>query len=295
VLDGGERLLLALDAVSKNVYESMSYQDGSIEVLLADSGSRDGAVEEAMRRHGATRVFDVAHGRFDHGAVRTALVAAAGAPLVALLSQDAVPLGPDYLATLASPFRDPTVAGSFARQVPRPGADPLLRATLARWTPPGCRPSFRRLAAGQRLDALPPAERMAFCRFDNVASMVRREIVAGAWPFPPRPFGEDLAWGSAVLAAGFTLAYVPAAEVEHHHEPTLAATFRRNRVAHRQAAAEFGLHAVPSLAGVGLSMLAGLPGDLRDGGPLWALRGLPRRAAALLGQWAGGRQGVPGR
>jgi hypothetical protein len=286
VLDGGPRLLALLDAVARQRV------DGGIEVLLADSGSRDEAVDEAVRRWPALRCYDV-DGPYDHGLVRSALVAAARAPLVALFSQDALPRQDRYLATMADAFADPVVRGAWARQVPGPGADPLVTATLARWCPGpevvGPAPVVRRLAPGERLDGLPPRQRMAAARFDNVASMVRREAVA-ALPFPPRPFGEDLAWGARVLRDGGGLAYVPAAVVEHHHEPGLREAFARNRVAHRQAAAEFDLRAVPSpLAGL-IALGAGIPSDWRDGGPGWALRGLPRRAAALAGQWLGGRE-----
>ena len=61
--------------------------------------------------------------------------------------------------------------------------------------------------------------------------------------------------------------------------------------AHRQAAAEFGLRAVPSLPALAAALVTGLPGDVADGGLLWGALGLPRRAAALLGQWLGGREG----
>jgi len=124
VLDGGERLVLLAEALRAQVVDA-----GPIEVLLADSGSRDGATEQAAAACEA-RVFDVAPGRFDHGLVRAALVEFARAPLVALLSQDAVPQGPRYLETLAAPFKEPDVAGAHARQVPRPGADGTTRADL---------------------------------------------------------------------------------------------------------------------------------------------------------------------
>lgn len=234
-----------------------------------------------MRRWPRLRVFDVAPGRFDHGLVRSALVAEARSPLVALFSQDAVPLGAGYLRALAAPFDDERVWGAMARQVPRPGADPGVVATLARWTPDG--PTEVRGPDH-------PAGPLARARFDNVGSMVRRGAVRSL-PFPPRPFGEDLAWGAAVLEAGGHLAYVPGAVVEHHHDAGLRETYARHRVSHRQAAGEFGQVAVPDLRSAARAWLAGSVGDLRDGGLGWSLRGGPRRAAALLGQWAGAREG----
>jgi len=278
VLNGGARLV--------ELGKALAAQDGAVEVLLADSGSTDGAFEAAAATCAARR-FDVAPGRYDHGLVRTALVRAARAPLVAILSQDAVPQGSAYLSRLAVPFReDARVAGAHARQIPRAGADPLVRASLDRWTPPGDRPVVRVLPPGGA--SLPPRERMRLARFDNVASMVRRDDVLER-PFPSREFGEDLSWGWATLLAGRALAYAPRAVVEHSHEPTLREVHDRNVLSHRQARAEFGLRAVPGLTAGVIALLAGVPDDLMDGGPRWAAKGVPRRAAALLGQWRGGR------
>lgn len=285
-LDGGERLLRLVRAAGAQ------RGVGRVEILLADSGSRDGSIETIAAERPDVRLFDVLGG-FDHGLVRTALVEAATAPLVALFSQDAVPIGAAYLATLVACFDDARVIGAYARQVARPNADPLQIATLSRWTPPptgpDSEPQVRHLADAS-LDALPPTERIAAARFDNVGSMVRRDALLEL-PFPARPFGEDLAWGAAALRAGHALAYAPGAAVEHSHPPTLRGTFARHRVAHRQAASEFGLRTVPSLPAAAMALALGLPGDLRDGGATWAIRGLPRRASALLGQWLGGREG----
>jgi len=285
VLNGGPRLLQLLDAVFSQATGS------AIEVLLCDSGSTDGAVEQARRKYPQLRVMDVPAGEFNHGLARTRLVTEACGELVALFSQDAVPLGRDYLEQLGAAFEDPSVAGAYSRQVPRAGADPLVRATLERWTPrlPGNITRLSRLRSDETLNELSPTQQMERARFDNVASMVRRSVVLDC-PFPARAFGEDLAWGAAVLQRGLSLAYVPGAEAEHHHEPTLREAFHRNFQAHRQAASEFGHLAVPSLRDAANAVVLGLPSDLAVG-PQWALRGLPRRAASLLGQWAGGREG----
>jgi len=289
-LNGGARLLELLDAV-----HSQDLNGGDLEVLIADSESDDASIAEALRRFPKLRLFTVERRRFNHGLVRSAMVEAARAERVALFSQDAVPVGSRYLSNLAAVLEDERVAGVYARQVPRPGADPLVRATLEHWTPSpgegaGREPLHRALPGGTPLASLPPRERMRLARFDNVGSMVRAEVVARL-PFPARPFGEDLAWGASVLAAGLRLAYLPTACVEHHHDPLISETFRRNRLAHFQARDEFGLHAVPDLPHLARALVAGLPADLENG-TIWALRGLPRRGAALLGQWAGARDAL---
>ena len=116
VLDGGQRLMELLAALAEQE------TDGPVEILLADSGSSDGVPARAQERWPELLLFRV-EGSYDHGLVRSALVAQARAPLVALLSQDAIPQGHDYLETLAASFAEPEVAGAYARQLPRSGAE----------------------------------------------------------------------------------------------------------------------------------------------------------------------------
>jgi len=286
-LNGGELLLQLLTTIQEQEVA------GEVEVLIGDSESNDGSIEAAIREHPSVRVFTVSRARFDHGLVRTALIQRARAEKVALFSQDAVPLSSRYLQKMANVLDDKSIAGVYARQQPRPGADPLVCEMLERWTPSAIDsqatvPILKELTDGVQLEDLEPLERMKMARFDNVASMVQAALF-DRMPFPSRAFGEDIAWGALVLSAGLKLAYLPTAGVAHHHAPRLRSTFERNRVAHRQARGEFGLHAVPGLSHLARALISGIPHDLRAG-PVWALRGVPRRGAALLGQWAGARE-----
>jgi len=265
-----------------------SLPPGGLEVLVADSGSNDEGFAQVRSLGGPVRCFAVAPRRFNHGLVRNELARESASPFVAFFSQDAVPR-PLCLANLLAAFDNPTVAGAYARQLPRPGADALVRATLARWTPSGEEIRLQALSDSD-WTRLTPTQKMHLARFDNVASMLRANLLAQT-PFAEVEFGEDIAWGAEMVQSGHALAYVPNAEVEHSHALDLRETLKRHRLAHIQARRDFGLHAVPSLGALGRALAAGLPGDLRDGGPLGALRGLPTRAAALTGQWLGGREG----
>lgn len=283
-LNGGQRLVELVQAV---LAQADSLAPDGLEVLVADSGSNDEGFGQVRSLGGSVRCFSVAPRRFNHGLVRNELAREAAAPLVAFFSQDAVPQ-PLCLRTLLDALDNPAVAGAYARQLPRPEADALVRATLERWTPAGNEVRLQTLGQSS-WEGLPPAEKMRIARFDNVASMLRADLLADT-PFAEVEFGEDISWGAAMVQAGHTLAYVPSAAVEHSHALGLKGTLRRHRLAHVQARRDFGLRAVPSLGALGRALAAGLPGDLRDGGALGALRGLPTRAAALTGQWLGGRE-----
>ncbi|MCK6527384.1 glycosyltransferase [Myxococcota bacterium] len=295
VRDGGERLRGLLAALGRQ------RGIGPVEVLVVDSGSRDGSV--AAARGAGARVFALDGEPFHHARVRNAAIARSRAPLVAMLTQDAVPRGETFLADLAAAvLRDDRVAGSYGRQVPRPGADPYSQAEIARWTPDGP-PEVRVAPSPGALGALSPAERYALCRFDDVASCVRR----ADWervPLPDVPFGEDVAWAAEVLAAGRAIAYAPAAVVEHSHEPGFRALRARNRAGHRLLAERFGLVAVPGLASIppawlsGLAPSAALAARARPGAPAAAARLWVRRSwhdlGTLIGQWEGARDARAG-
>jgi len=223
-------------ALFRELLVALASQDLEHELVVIDSGSRDGT-PEAARAAGA-RVESIPQSEFNHGATRNRGIALARGEVVCLLTQDALPIGRAYLSALAGAFRSPRVDGAYARQYPRPDCDPILAERLRRWSASRSEPALQVLAPGdpvasQRLfDALPPLERYFSCIFDNVASAVRRS----SWertPFPARTFGEDVAWGKAIVTGGGALAYVPAAAVEHSHRISIVREFKRLYCDHR--------------------------------------------------------------
>lgn len=237
--NGGPRfreLLLALES-----------QDLEHELIVIDSGSRDGT-PEAARAAGA-RVESIAQAEFNHGATRNRAIALTRGTIVALLTQDALPMGKNYLRQLVRPFENPLVDGAYARQFPRPDCDPLLAERLRRWSASRNEPSLQVFVPGDPsasqalFSSLPPLERYLSCVFDNVASAVRRTT----WeriPFPARTFGEDVAWGKQVLLAGGAIAYEPSACVEHSHRIQLVREFKRLYCDHRNLYELFDLFQV---------------------------------------------------
>ena len=77
------------------------------EVILVDSLSTDGTREIAASD---PRVRVIPISDFSHGRARNLGAREARGEIVALLTQDALPAGPDWLARLIEPFADPAVA-----------------------------------------------------------------------------------------------------------------------------------------------------------------------------------------
>jgi glycosyltransferase involved in cell wall biosynthesis len=262
---------------------SAQQTDFSYEVLVVDSGSTDGTVELA-RGYGVS-VHPRPRIGFDHGATRDLAVSLCRGRYVALLVQDAVPIGGRWLAALVQNLRrDPLVAGVYGRQCPRPESGPLARV-LANDRPTASAERREQFAGGpHEYHSLSPAERRRLAAFDNVNSCLRRSV----WeeiPFGRTGFGEDLRWGKRVVEAGYKLVYEPHSAVLHSHERDALYDLRRHYVEGRLLQDLFGLAPVASLPSLLWNVLlssAHLYRGLRRGGKVEGLA----RALALAARYA---------
>ena len=147
---------------------------GTLEIIAVDSGSTDGTIELLQPR--VDSLIRISPQEFDHGLTRNLGVARARGELVFLLVQDALPVGHLFLESLAQPLvADARVAGTFARQQPRPEASAITRHYLDNWIASRAEARTSALVDGQaQMDAMTPMARLLFCAFDNVASCIRR-------------------------------------------------------------------------------------------------------------------------
>jgi GT2 family glycosyltransferase len=215
--DGGELFAGVLAALARQTVEH--------ELLVCDSGSRDGSVELA-RSHGA-RVLTVAPGQFSHGGVRNRLMGAADGAHVALLTQDAEPADEHWLARMLEAFSLAEDVGIvYGPYRPRPNATIAVRLELDAW--------FASLGAGQRIErlseperALPALELLGRRGFFTDANAC---ISRAAWqrvPFRQVPYAEDRVLAMDMLRAGYAKAFVPDAAVVHSHAYTSGEQLRR--------------------------------------------------------------------
>lgn len=267
--------------------------DEPAEVVAVDSGSTDGTLE-FLGAH-ADVVCTVRPEEFNHGETRNRGIAASRGELVVMLVQDALPTSVDWLRQLTEPFADPTVAGTWARQRPAPGASAISRHALERHSAASSEPRTVRVATPTVLGDAPPLVQLALCTFDNVCSCLRREV----WrhhPFPRVPIAEDVAWAREVLQYGLALVYTPRAEVLHSHERGPRYEFLRTVATHRQLRRLFRVKTVPTAALAARAVAGALVehlGWLRDERRTALAEELPRALALALawplGQYVGAR------
>ena len=190
----------------------------SLELLVCDSGSRDGSPGVA-RRLGAS-VIAIPRDHFSHSGTRNLLMERSHGTQVAFLTQDAVPADELWLSRLLNAFSLASdVALAFGPYRPQADASPMVTRELSEWFG-----SFSR-AGIPRIDRLAPHERGHAARelmgprayFTDANGCIARQ----AWEevrFPDVHYAEDHALSLAMLGAGYAKVYEPGAAVIHSHE-----------------------------------------------------------------------------
>ncbi|MEO8691059.1 MAG: glycosyltransferase family 2 protein [Solirubrobacteraceae bacterium] len=216
VLDGG--------ALLERVFESVRAQrlDAEVELLVCDSGSRDGSVAAALRA--GARVLEIPTGAFSHGGTRNLLVREAAGTHIAFLTQDAFPADDRWLAALLGGFSlAPDVALVTGPYLAAPDAMPWTRRELLEWFA-----RFEREAPGVvRLADLPgPGPSPASFHTDANGAVAR-----WAWervPFREASYAEDQLLAMDMLRAGYAKVFRPEAAVVHSHEWGVVERARRS-------------------------------------------------------------------
>lgn len=187
-----------------------------VEVLVIDSGSRDGT--DAAAERAGHRVYRIPPEEFGHGRTRNLGVRLTRGEVVCFLTQDVLPCTPDWPLRFARALEDRAVAGVYGRQVPRDATTMEMFFVALNYP-----------AEPLRFDPHPGGHhpRPGRVLFSNAFSAVRREV-AERLPFVDDvPVSEDQVWARQALAAGYSIAYAPEAEALHAHRYTLRGLFRR--------------------------------------------------------------------
>jgi rhamnosyltransferase len=260
--------------------------EAALELLVCDSGSRDGSV--ALARGYGAEVIEIAPERFSHGGTRNLLMERASGARVAFLTQDAVPADELWLARLLDAFAmADDVALVFGPYRPRADASPMVARELSAWfgsfSPDGA----------PRLDRLDPGERGLAARellgapgyFTDANGCVARS----AWesvPFRPVPYAEDHVLAHDMLRAGYAKVYVPEAAVIHSHEYSSWDWLRRSFDEARALREVYGFVEPLEARRTALKVWGLVGADWRFARGAEGMDGLPPRAAGLLARSA---------
>lgn len=185
-------------------------------ILVVNSSSGDGTVERARELGAETRV--IPRQSFNHGRTRELARQQLGTAIVVMLTPDAHPTDPGFLARLTAPLRAGAASVAYGRQLARLDADPIEAFNRAFNYPPAS--NLRSLADWQRYGAY-----THFCSNSCAAwSSAALDEIGG---FPATLVSEETIAAAALLERGHRIAYVAEATVRHSHASGLVADFRR--------------------------------------------------------------------
>lgn len=188
-----------------------------VEVMVIDSRSTDGTPERA--RAAGLNVHAIERSSFGHGRTRNLGVRLTTGDVVAFLTQDVLPVTPDWPLRFADALAEPGIAGVYGRQVPRDASTVEMFFVALNYPD-------ERLRFDPRSGHHPRPGRVLF---SNAFSAVRRDV-ATALPFVDyAPVSEDQIWAHQALAAGHTIVYRADAEALHAHHYTIRGLFGRSR------------------------------------------------------------------
>lgn len=188
-----------------------------VEVLVIDSGSDDGTPE--LAEQSGFRTHRIPPDAFGHGRTRNLGVELASGSIVCFITDDVLPVTPDWPLKFSEVLADPAVAGVYGRQVPRDAT--TMEMFFVSMNYPEERLRYQPRADGHH----PRPGRVVF---SNAFSAVRKDVVLEV-PIPEdADYSEDQIWARKALAGGYAIAYEPAAEALHAHTYKLRGVFRRS-------------------------------------------------------------------
>ena len=235
----------------------------SYDVIAIDSGSSDGTVEYLKNQK--IKLIQIKADEFGHGRTRNQAIAESNAPFIAMITQDAIPLGDAWLLSLVSAVEAlPEIAGAFGRHIAHENADPFTARDLkVHFDFFKSQPQV----VSKKTDVSRYAQDTAWVEmlhfFSDNNAILRRSV----WeriPYPDVDFAEDQLWAKEIIGAGYSKAYVDMAVVRHSHDFSIWEKLQRSFDEARGFRKSFGYSLVPNFKSIPIKILSLIKRDLDD-------------------------------
>lgn len=179
------------------------------ELVCVDSGSTDGSWD-IIRRANPETCYAISPESYIPGKVLNEAVQHCRGNIIVFNNADCIPCDKYWLENLVKPFEeDPDTIATFANQLARPYANPLVRKDYERAFGDGSISSTWR-------------------HFFSLASSAVRAEVIREYPLDPTiQYSEDIEWSWRMKKLGRKIQYVKDSRVEHSHDYTLKQLYKR--------------------------------------------------------------------
>ena len=197
----------------KPLIELLNAQEniGHVEIVVVDSGSKDGTAETAESL-GAV-VIRISQAEFSHSHARNLGAERATGEYLLFMTQDAVPDGTLWICKLLQPALKQEVVGISCREKPKPDCDLLGRLSI--WG----HSEYMGILSADRILSMPRQANYESLRrngqLNDVTCLVKKSIFE---QFRYRgDYAEDLDLGIRLIRAGYRLALLSSVQVIHSH------------------------------------------------------------------------------
>ena len=176
--------------------------------------------EDLIANWADVSVLHIEKKEFDHALTRDLGASLSDTPFLLFMTMDALPADRNLTKVLLDAFDDPSVAVSYARQMPKKECSRLERE-IREFNYP----------EQSRVKSWADTEEMGVKAFfcSNVCAMYRKDIYTELGGFEgPAIFNEDMVYAGRALQGGKSIAYCADAKVWHSHDYTALEQFHRN-------------------------------------------------------------------
>lgn len=199
-----------------------------LELIIIDSGSKDGSVEIIKSFSDKRIVFkEIKNSDFGHGKTRQMGAEMAKGRYILFLTQDATPMTNRWLINMIEPFLlNSNIGCVFGRQVPRPNAAATIKREVAfSFASLGPTDSLMVHRWESLVDNKKTNQLNSF--FSDVNSAVRKDLVISNVPFRDVRYAEDQGMGEDMQRKGYMKAYTPIGAVWHSNDYTAREYYKR--------------------------------------------------------------------
>lgn len=236
--------------VVERLLESLRNQDfpHELEWIFMDNSSTDGtaAYLESLAL-GRKKIVNVPEGRFSHSGTRLQAAREAAGEILFFFTDDILPQGRGFLASLAAPL----LAGRAAAAYGVHQIDPLRHDPVDAYLHNNWHLNHDDLVgplAASCWSLLSPQQRRKLSNFDNCASCIKRDVLLETG-FRPVPYGEDMLFARDLVCGGHSVALAREALFYHWHRVSFSYFFKRMLIDQHLSIETFGIYYVPGLYG----------------------------------------------